>query len=320
MRFVHLLACGLGLPLLVLPAFAQSTQQPAAGATQTAPSQPSAAPTLQLRDLPPDQHTPTPEELAQQKAAQMRAQLIRIASAQAKWGPAASAQGMALNLKEVNREKTASGTSITWQLTGVGFTPNMQLTLVRWPLNQNVAPVMSGITVDASGTAICSGTPATPATPAPDTKTQPQAPSCTSTTKAGAPVEVTATAAKGEAIRVALVASDQKSGAAVSLVPFPLEGEDKGCKLSVIRGSKDDELVLLKGEGFKQDATYTLGTEAAGVKHPLNVKLTPQGTFIAAMTPWVPNQESGDTVVYYQSATCTPTVSFHWGKDTYKPE
>ena len=30
--------------------------------------------------------------------------------------------------------------------------------------------------------------------------------------------------------------------------------------------------------------------------------------------------DTGDTVVYYQSDTCTPTVSFHWGKDSYKPE
>jgi hypothetical protein len=138
--------------------------------------------------------------------------------------------------------------------------------------------------------------------------------------QSGAPVTITATAAKGEAIRVALVAADHKHGAAASLVPFPLEGADKGCKIDVILGSKGAELVLVKGEGFQKDATYTLGTESYGEKHPLTVAINPQGRFTAALTPWVPGHDTGDTVVYYQSSTCSPTVTFNWGKDSYKPE
>lgn len=134
------------------------------------------------------------------------------------------------------------------------------------------------------------------------------------------PIEITTTAAKGEAIRVALVASDRKHGAAVSLVPFPIEGDNQGCKIQVLLGSKDAELVLVEGDGFAHDATFTVGTESWNEKHPLNVTITPQGHFAAALTPWIPGHDSGDTVVYYQSSTCTPTVSFHWGKDTYKPE
>jgi hypothetical protein len=30
--------------------------------------------------------------------------------------------------------------------------------------------------------------------------------------------------------------------------------------------------------------------------------------------------DSGDTVIFYQSDTCTPTVSFHWGNGSYKAE
>lgn len=325
MRFRSVLACGLGLPLLASPAFAQqSAQQAPAPATQqqSAPAQTSAPPSLQLHDLPPEPHTPTPQELEAQKAAKLRMELINVARAEARWGPADSAPGMSLDLKETGRQKTAAGTELTYQITGKGFTPDMQLTLLRWPLNEPVEKVMSGIVMDAQGTAVCGIAAPGPAAPTDGTAANnaAPAPSCAKTMKPGTPITITTTAAKGEAVRVALIAADHKHGAAVSYVPFPLEGSDQGCKLQVILGAKDAELVLVEGEGFKQDANYTLGTESFGQKRPFSAKVNAHGRFIAAVTPWVPNHTAGDTVVYYQSSTCSPTVNIHWGKDTYKPE
>lgn len=321
MRCCHLLAFGLSLPIFVVSLFAQSTQQPAPAQPQSPAAQQN-VPSLQLHDLPPEPHTLTPEEQAQQKAEQMRLQLTRIASAQNNWGPAISTPGMSLELKETSRKDTPAGTGITWQLVGKGFTPDMQLTLVRWPLNQAVKSVMSGIVMDSNGVAVCGS--AAPGLQAPGdaqaANSTPQAPSCVKTQQPGTPITITATAAKGEAIRAGLVASDRKHGAAVSYVPFPIEGADKGCKIDVLLGSKDAELVLIRGDGFQHDSTYTLGTESFGQKHPLTATINAQGHFAAALTPWVPNHDAGDTVVYYRSSTCTPTVSFHWGKDTYKPE
>ncbi|HEV2465342.1 MAG TPA: hypothetical protein VGT04_16185 [Acidobacteriaceae bacterium] len=324
MRFRFVLACGLGLPLLASAFAQQSAQQPTASTAQqqSAPAQNSAPPSLQLHDLAPEPHTPTPQELEAQKEARLRMQLVNVARAQARWGPAESATGMTLNLKETGRQKTAAGTEITYQITGTGFTPDMQLTLVRWPLNQPVEKVMSGIVVDAQGTAVCGIAAPGPAAPANSTAASdgPAAPSCTKTMKPGTPITITTTAAKGEAERVALIASDHKHGAAVSYVPFPMEGSDHGCKIQVILGSKDAELVLVEGQGFQHDTTYTLGTESFGQKHPLTATINPKGSFLAALTPWAPNHTVGDTVVYYQSSTCAPTVNIHWGKDTYKPE
>lgn len=322
MRFFHLLACGLSLPIVVS---AQSTSQPAAQQTapaqQSAPAQTTTVPPLQLHDLPPEPHTPTPEELAAQKAAQTRFAISRLATAQANWGPPDSTPGMSVDLKETGRKTTADGTEITWQLVGKGFTPDMQLTLVRWPLNQSASRVMSGIVVSADGTAVCGSTAPGPEAPTDTAATTATAvPPCTKTTTPGAPITVSGTFAKGEALRVALVATDQKHGAAVSFIPFPIEGQDKGCSIQVILGSKDASLVLIKGQGFKQDSSYTLGTEAFGVKQPLNVAIKQNGSFIGAFLPGTAGHDSGDTVIYYQSPTCTPTVSFHWGKDTYKPE
>lgn len=254
-------------------------------------------------------------------------ELTNLARAQANWGPRESATGMSLALKETGRTKNANGTTeISYQITGKGFTPDMRLTLLRWRLNQNITRVMSGIVVDSSGTAVCGVAAPGPAAPTDAAGAKAAAaeaatvPSCTKVMKPGTPIGFVTTAAKGEPIRVALIADDRKHGAAVTVVPFPIEGTDKGCKISVVLGSKDAELVLVEGEGFKPDKTFTLGTESYGEKHPLHAVPNGKGEFIAALTPWAPGHDVGDTTVYYQSSTCTPTVSFHWGKNTYKPE
>jgi hypothetical protein len=338
MRFFSVLFAGGVMASLSFSCFAQTaTSSPQAAQQQTAPatapsSSQTQTPQLKLENLPPDPHTPTPEELAAEAAARQRAQIIRVASAQANWGPKASTPGITLTMKEVGREKTAAGTQITYQLTGTGFPASARLTLVRWPLNQPVTPVMDGIVIDASGRAVCeaqaSATIAATNAPTADANASASsAPnpasdglSCLKTLQANAPVEISTTAAKGEAVRLALVGEDKKSGAATSAVPFPLEGENKGCKLQVLLGSKNAELVLIEGEGFKPNEPYTLGTETYGVKGKLGAKPDASGHFVSAITPYQEGHESGDTVVYYQSDSCTPTLSFHWGKDSYKVE
>jgi hypothetical protein len=339
MGFPSVLCAGSLAALLCLSSSAQTMdqsygqQQQQAAPAQT-PAAQSSTPQLKLESLPPDPHTPTPEEQAAAELAQQRAQIQRVAVAMANWGPKMSSQGVTMTMKEVSREKVASGTMLTYRLSVNGFAPGTRLTLMRWPLNQAVTAVMNGVVVDASGTAVCgppSSTLSTPSSPGASAEQTPGAgsggaesnttvPSCTKTMQANTPVEITATAAKGEAIRVGLLSEDRKTGAATSVVPFPIEGANKGCKLDVLLGSKDAELVLIEGEGFKPDVPFEAGTETFGQKSTLAAKVNAQGHFLAAMTPYIEGHDSGDTVIYYQSDACTPTVSFHWGKGSYKAE
>jgi hypothetical protein len=317
MRFVSSLISGGAIASLCIASFAQSAPSPNAPASPADPqatSAPAQTPTpspspanpapLKLQDLPSDPHTPTPEELAQQAAERERFQIRQLAAAQNNWATSATA-GVTLELKETGRSKTGSSTEITYRLQGKGFTPDMKLSLLRWSLNEKPAQVMDGITVNAAGIAVCGGA---------DTGT------CGKTLKADQPVEITATVAKGEALRVALVAADKKHGAATTLVPFPIAAEDRGCKLQVIRGTKDDELVLIVGDGFTSTTNFVAGSESFGEKRPMGAKPNAQGHFVVAMTPWVTGHDNGDTVIYVQNDTCSPTLSFHWGKDSYKVE
>jgi len=353
MCFLSVLFTGGVAASLCLSSFSQTTDQGYGSQQQPAPATaqaPAAAPTpapgpapaqtpqLKLENLPPDPHTPTAEEEAAQAAARQRAQIQRVAVSQANWGPKASSPGITLTMKETGREKVAAGTMITYRLTATGFAPGTRLNLLRWPLNDTVTPVMGGIVIDASGNAVCgphAPTLSEPSAPGADAPAQagtqgttagseprpaPAVTPCTKTMQANAPVEIKTPAAKGEAIRVALVAEDRKSGAAASVTPFPDMGEDRGCKLEILLGSKDGELVLIKGEGFKADVPFTLGAETFGQKITIAAKPDAQGNFFAAMTPYLQGHDSGDTVVFYQSDACTPTVSFHWGKGSYKAE
>lgn len=338
MRFFSVLFAGGVVASLSLSSFAQTadfgTSAPQQQATpqqqqaspaqqqQTAPAAQSApvAP-LTLESLPPDPRTPTPEERAAQEAAQMRAQITRLAQSQANWGPKLSSPGITLTMKEMSRTKTPSGTQITYRLTGTGFAPGSRLTLLRWVLNQNeLTPLMGGIVIDATGAAVCGEPLPTMSTKTDATPAKTAATECSKTMQANAPVEITTTAAKGEAVRLALVAEDKKGGAATSAVPFPLVGEDRGCKLQVLLGSKDAEMALIVGDGFKASDNFTFGAETFGQKVTLGAKPDAQGHFAAAVTPYVPGHDSGDTVIFYQSDVCTPTLSFHWGKGSYKVE
>lgn len=329
MRFFSVLLTGGVAASLCLSSFAQTNSDAQASQQQTsqtsqqqtAPASGASVAPLKLENLPPDPHTLTPEELAARQAEQQRVQIVHVASAQANWGPKSSAPGMALAMKEMARTKTASGTQITYRLTGTGFPAGARLMLLRWPLNQNVTPVMDGIVLDVSGMAVCAApAPAANAGAEAPVATPPSAIACSKAMQVNAPLEVTTTAAKGEAVRVALVSEDKKSGAAASAVPFPLAADDKGCKLQVLLGSKDAELVLIIGEGFKASESSTMGSETFGVKGTLGAKPDAQGHFATAMTPYLQGHDSGDTVIFYQSASCTPTLSFHWGKGSYKAE
>jgi hypothetical protein len=328
MRFFSVLLAGGVLASLCLSSIAQTADSSSAssGQQQTPPHSQSSTPAapqapvapLKLENLPADPHTPTPEELAAEAAERTRAQIVRLATSQANWGPPSSTPGIVLTLKETGRTKTDAGTQITYRLVGTGFTPEMRLTLLRWPLNQRVTPVMNDIMMDESGTAVCAGT-ALAATAKPENAAS-DALACGKRMQPKAPVEITTTAAKGEAVRVALISPELKRGAAVSLVPFPVMSEDKGCKLQMMLGSKDAELVLIEGDGFKPNVPFTMGSETFGVKKPMETKLDAQGHFVAAIAPYVAGHDSGDTVVFFQSDACTPTFSFHWGKDSYKAE
>lgn len=352
--------------LLCLHCPAQSTPQPSSAAqaptastdaaqtqpaTPATPAQtPSASAPLRLQDLPPDPHTPTPAEVEQQHQQQALAAAAQLAGAEARWGPEISTPGISVALVEVNRTKTPDGTTqIDYQITASGFTPGEKLSLIRWPLDGSAKSVMSGIALDAKGVAICAAPssaasaaqPVSPAAanssaPAAGASQPPAAPSCTTTMQPNQPVQIQTTAAPGEAIRIALLGAGRNRGAATSVVPFPIANQDKGCKLQVILGVKNADLVLVEGTGFPANTALKLETVTAGQPRAINTKTDADGRLVVAVLPAQKGQDSGDTTVRYAGVVpaptlqtsapaqpdpgCAPSVTFHWGKGSYQAQ
>jgi hypothetical protein len=150
------------------------------------------------------------------------------------------------------------------------------------------------------------------------------------------PVEIHATVAAGEPVRVALVSEDRKNGAAVTTVPFPIANEDQGCRLQVLLGMKDGAMVLIEGTGFPANTPLRLETTTAGHSRILSPKTTPDGRLVSVDLPVIKGQTSGETTVKFAGVahvpsletdktpapdpTCAPSVTFHWGTGSYKVE
>lgn len=280
---------------------------------------------------------------------------VRLAALQAHWGPQMTTAGLSLALTEVTRTKTPEGTQIMYHLKGSGFAPTDKLMLVRWPLDAQAKVLMGGISFDAKGIAVCNDTSGADAlaaatsdlsaAPAPGgaanaTKTQPAftpPPSCTQTMKPQQPVEIEATAAQGEAIRVALVSADRKRAAETSAIPFPLVNEDKGCKLEVILSVKDAGLVLLEGSGFPASTLLKLVASTASASREMHARSNAEGRVVLPLLTGEQKAPSGVTTVKFaginreptldtpkEEATpnpeCAPAVSYPWGADSYKAQ
>jgi len=181
-----------------------------------------------------------------------------------------------------------------------------------------------------------------PSAPTPATDVTPQAPSCAATTQPGQPVEIRSAAATGEAVRVALVGQRDKNGtptrfgAETSLVPFAMENTDQGCTLQIIRGMKNAAMVLVEGTGFPVNATMNVDTVTGTQTRTIPAHTNAKGSFILAALPALEGKEEGDMTVHMggivqapsleepktppAGSSCNPTVSFQWGKDSYKPQ
>lgn len=305
MRFPSaLLLCGL---IAAAPALsAQQTASTPAQSTTPAPAKTTQAapPPLRLESLPPEPTALTPAQQKAMRAKQILAEINNLARNQANWGPAMSTPGTSLMLVDKGHKSIPEGTQVTFALHATGFQPGQALTLLRWPLNQNVQQVATGLTVDASGQVIC------PEISQGD---------CLSSMQPGDPVQVKDLAARGEPLRVAIVAASGKKRAETTVIPFPIESTNNGCKLEVILGVKNAEMVLLEGLGFPKSSKVELHMVSFGQDRPVTAATSARGGLIVADLPAVAGHTSGTTTVSYHGAACSPSVSFPWGLDSYHP-
>jgi hypothetical protein len=227
----------------------------------------------------------------------------KLLAQQYAWDQSGTLAVTRLIFKESSRKKTDQGTMLTYDVSAPGLPTDRHYTLVAWPLNRGIEPVRGGISLTADGKLTCTGK--TQADCKPD----------------GEPIiSISIQAAKGEPKRFGLISDDQKAKALGTIVPFPIISKDAGCSLEVLRGTPDGSVVMVKGSGFAPNTSVPISSDSAGEVVTGTWKVDDRGNLMSSVLPQVRGKTFGDTTILVKAPGCSPKVTFHWGKDSYRVE
>lgn len=217
--------------------------------------------------------------------------------------PAPDTPGLSLRLEEMSRTPVQGHTVVRYRLILHGAAFGSKFNLTQW---SSVVPqarlVMSGITLDPTGLAICAGRPGT----------------CGDAQHANEPVDLAVTAAAGELVRFTLTAPGGGSHAMALAVPFPLQGEDRGCHIEILRYGPEANALAIRGTGLGADAKLKITLDSAGEIHSNPGAADAKGIYTLAVTPQVAGVAGGKFRIAIAAPACAPSASIVWGAGSYK--
>jgi hypothetical protein len=219
------------------------------------------------------------------------ANLVKMHNA---WGASASSPNASLTIQESSR----SGRTIKFRLSAGGVAKDVIYSIVAWPVTQRqLVEVQKGVTLDASGVAICAGTPTT----------------CRGD-KPNDPIDLVFQPVPGEPVRIGMVSADGAIKVFAKIVPVPLRGEDRGCTVEGVLLTPGSELVLIEGSGFPTNSELTMDSDSEGERHGKKSKADADGRYASAILPYKQGIAGGILKVDLKSAECSPSVRIPWGR------
>jgi hypothetical protein len=246
--------------------------------------------------------SPSARNTAQDLTPEQKAKIELLSKLQKHFGKDMSSPGVELSLKETNRSRSADRTLVTYSLYAPGLPSDTTYTLSQVQLDGSMATVMEGVTLNAKGEAICAGREGTCRGDGPND-----------------PIDLVVYAGKGEPKRFGLVSNDEERVKGfVAVVPFPNTQSDKGCRLESIIGSPNGELTFIQGSGFEPNAELTIDSVSYGENIKTKTSAQADGSYFAALLPYVIGKKSGKTTIDVKSKNCNPKLTFEWG--TYRLE
>jgi hypothetical protein len=218
------------------------------------------------------------------------------------WNQKSNSPGVSINVTEVSRSQPHR---IYYQLSASGFPPNLKYTIATWPANRLTPTAgMTGVTLDASGIAVCAGTPGTCKGDGPNS-----------------PIHMQFSPVKSEPIRVSLVSEDEKHlRAFISLVPIPNRVTDKQCSLEEVMLAPFSALIAVQGSGYELNSDIQFFSESEGEHHDGQIKSDSDGNFYLPMGLGVKGKEKGVTKLSVVSQRCSLSLLIPWGKESYQYE
>jgi len=225
--------------------------------------------------------------------------------------------GVSIEAREVYRKGTSGNDlQVRYNIYVKGVPPDIVFRQIQWPVDRD-KPIggMNGITLNSDGLMICAGRAPT---------------QCHNGDKLDAPIQFTRIKPlKGEPARFMFIA--QTLRIPISLVPDPIQAEDKGCKLSAIRLSAKFEIAMIEGSGFSPGSDVHLRRSNAGGKSialvvdddglPFTMFAAPDLVLKAdnheVIQTIAPNNAangaSGSDTVEVTGAGCNPKITYEWG-------
>lgn len=219
------------------------------------------------------------------------ANLVKMHNA---WGASASSPNATLTIQESSR----SGRTMKFRLFAEGVAKDEIYSIVAWPVTQKQpVEVQRGVTLDASGLAICAGTSNT----------------CRGD-KPNDPIDLVFQPVPGEPVRLGLVSASGAIKVFAKIVPVPLRGEDRGCMVEGVLLTPGAELVLIEGSGFPANSELTMDSNSEGERHGQKSKADADGRYATAILPYKQGVPAGTLRVELKSAKCSPSVAIPWGR------
>jgi hypothetical protein len=227
--------------------------------------------------------------------------------------------GISIEAKEVFRKGIPGiDLMVGYNIYIKGAPPDSVFHQIQWPVDREKPFAgFSGLTLNKDGMLICAG------------RTPGQ---CHNGDSLDSPmVFAMKNPLKGEPRRFVFIAGDLK--VPISIVPYPVQSEDNGCKLTAIRLSARFELALIEGSGFPPDSEVRLHMSAGEGPAPLSVTVNDNGTAVSTLdtsagvdaktdrngviqTAVLTNTTKNPTGVETVEATgpnCSPKINYKWG-------
>jgi hypothetical protein len=133
----------------------------------------------------------------------------------------------------------------------------------------------------------------------------------------GLEFDVGVQAANGEPIRFALRSKDSKVIVPGTLVPYPLESSDKGCKLSALLSAPEANIILVTADGFSPKTNLVIRSDSAGELMQSKHTTDDNGHAEFAELPYVVGKEAGGLRITIETPNCSVSVQVPWGKGSY---
>lgn len=137
------------------------------------------------------------------------------------------------------------------------------------------------------------------------------------TVSAGAEFDVAVQVADGEPVRFLLKSRDNKIMVPGTLVPFPIESTDKGCKLTALLAEPEGQGILIYADGFPPNSTVTVEGGSDGQLRQTAHRVDAAGHMEFAVLPYLKDTDSGILKETITTKPCTVSIQIPWGKDSY---